>query len=73
MQKLAIKAIKYYKSHWSPKLAERGVHCIYETTCSQYALSKFQKHNIFLASILTITRLLSCNPINAALKSRRTN
>lgn len=73
MQKIAIKAIKYYQSHWSPKLAERGVHCIYETTCSQYALSKFQKHNIFLASILTVARLLSCNPINATLKSRRIN
>jgi len=70
MQNLAIKAIRHYQSHWSPKLAERGVQCIYETTCSQYALSKFQKHNIFLASILTITRLLCCNPINAALKSR---
>lgn len=57
MRKLAIKLIKYYQSHFPHRKM-----CKYSPTCSNYALEAFQKFNFFKASILTIWRILRCNP-----------
>ncbi len=38
--------------------------CRYHPTCSSYAKQAYQKHNFFYASILSIWRILRCNPLS---------
>ena len=71
MKQLFIQLIKKYQRSWSPYLAERGVRCLYEPSCSQYALESFNSHSTFVALGMTVARLLSCNPINAYLKTKK--
>ncbi|WKC57722.1 membrane protein insertion efficiency factor YidD [Borrelia sp. P9F1] len=40
-----------------------GFHCIYVHSCSHYALGCLRKHNIVIALILIILRLLRCNSL----------
>ncbi|AYE36038.1 membrane protein insertion efficiency factor YidD [Borrelia turcica IST7] len=40
-----------------------GFHCIYETSCSNYALECLRKYNILTALFLIILRLLRCNAL----------
>ena len=70
MNQAAIKLLLRYQDKLSPHLAERGVHCIYEQTCSQYAIEAYKSKGFLLASALVVMRLLSCNPINAFWKER---
>lgn len=62
--------LDWYKQHISPKIAERGVHCIYEQTCSEYAKQQFEQKPISVALVKSTWRLLSCNPINAHIKNK---
>ena len=57
MRKLAIKLIKFYQNH----LPHRKM-CKYSPTCSYYALEAFQRCNFMKALVLTIWRILRCNP-----------
>ncbi|MGI6392018.1 MAG: membrane protein insertion efficiency factor YidD [Candidatus Izemoplasmatales bacterium] len=60
MKKLMIKLIKsYQKQH-----AFRAPSCKYKPTCSNYALDAYENYNFFYASLLTIWRLLRCNPFS---------
>lgn len=70
MNKRAIKALNRYKVALSPVLSSRGVHCIYKTTCSEYALNAYSDHSFVVATMMAVWRLLSCNPVNAYLKER---
>lgn len=70
VNKRAIVALVHYKETISPVLSSRGVHCIYETTCSEYALNAYSDHSFVVATTMAAWRLLSCNPINAHLKER---
>ncbi len=36
--------------------------CIYTPTCSQYAIEALEKHGAIKGSLLTIWRILRCNP-----------
>ena len=36
--------------------------CIYTPTCSQYAIEALEKHGVIKGSLLTIWRILRCNP-----------
>ena len=65
---MAIKLITKYQRHISPFLKEQGYKCLFEPTCSKYALGCFEKHSFFKASALTVFRVFSCNPINAYIK-----
>lgn len=38
--------------------------CRYHPTCSNYAKEAFETRNIFVASILSIWRILRCNPFS---------
>lgn len=51
--------IRFYQAVISPLL---GPSCRFTPTCSRYALEAFQTHNFFVASWLTIWRILRCNP-----------
>jgi putative membrane protein insertion efficiency factor len=60
MNKLIIKLIDLYKQ----RTKDKNPTCRYHPTCSSYAKQSFQKHNFFYASILSIWRILRCNPLS---------
>lgn len=60
MNKIAIKLIDFYKKHSRGKAPT----CRYQPTCSTYGKQAFQKHNFFYALVLTIWRILRCNPLS---------
>ena len=38
--------------------------CRYRPTCSTYSREAYQKHNFFYASLLSVWRILRCNPFS---------
>lgn len=61
MNKLFIKLINLYQS--LRKNDGKG-HCRYSPSCSNYAKEAFQKFNFFKAFLLTVYRILRCNPLS---------
>lgn len=59
MKKLAISLIKFYQKNISPL---HGACCRFYPTCSSYALEAFEKHGFFKGLILSLWRILRCNP-----------
>ncbi len=59
MRKLAIRLIRLYQQN-----IHRQPHCRYTPTCSQYAIEAYEKHNFIYATLLTIWRILRCNPFS---------
>lgn len=60
MKRLIIKIIKKYQSYSK----NTAPNCRYKPTCSQYAVEAYQKRNFFYATLLTIWRILRCNPFS---------
>ena len=59
MKKLLIGAVKLYRKYISP------LHkpcCRFYPTCSQYALTALEKYGAFKGTLLTVKRILRCNP-----------
>ncbi len=61
MNKLVIKLIDFYKKRISPNT---NPHCKFFPTCSSYSKEAFMKFNFFYALLLTIFRILRCNPFS---------
>ncbi len=61
MNKLAISLIKFYQKYISKN---SNPHCRYTPTCSQYGLECFQKFGFIKAFLLTLFRILRCNPLS---------
>ena len=62
MKNLLIAIIKFYQKNISP---HKGVRCCqYIPTCSQYGLEAIQKYGAFKGGLLTIWRILRCNPFS---------
>jgi len=59
--KLLIGFIKLYQKTLSPLLGER---CRYWPSCSRYAVESLQTHNILKAILLSIWRIVRCNPFS---------
>ncbi len=60
MKKILIKMIKWYqKTSFSSHS-----NCKYIPTCSNYALDVIESHGAFRGSLLTIKRIIKCNPIS---------
>jgi len=57
-----IKLIRFYQKYLSPLKVR--THCIYTPTCSQYAIEALKKHGIIKGSVLSIWRILRCNPFS---------
>lgn len=53
--------IKFYRRFISPLFPPT---CKYYPTCSGYALEAFEKHGFFKGFILTVWRILRCNPFS---------
>lgn len=58
----ALKALGWYQKKISPKLAERGVHCRYEPTCSHYMALAIEKHGLIVGVRKGVARLMDCRP-----------
>ena len=62
MKKLFIAIIKFYQKYISP---HKGSGCCkYIPTCSQYGIEAIQKHGAFKGGLLTVWRILRCNPFS---------
>ena len=60
MKKLIIYLIDLYQKG----TADKQPTCRYHPTCSNYAKEAFQTRNFFYATLLSIWRILRCNPLS---------
>ncbi|XFA98507.1 membrane protein insertion efficiency factor YidD [Candidatus Izemoplasma sp. B36] len=60
MKKFVIKLIKKYQEATSGK----NPTCKYRPTCSNYAIQAYENYNFFYATLLSIWRVLRCNPLS---------
>ena len=65
--------IKSYQRDISPILSKLGFHCIFKQTCSEYAVSCFERYNPLKALLKACVRVFSCNPINSYIRSQKLN
>ena len=63
MKKLCIALIRFYRKHISG--LKRHPTCRFTPTCSAYALEAFEKRGFWAGLILTVWRILRCNPLCA--------
>ena len=61
MKKIAVSVLRFYKKHISPALPNS---CRFYPTCSEYAIEAINKYGILKGSIISIYRILRCNPFN---------
>ena len=61
INQVPILLITFYRTYISPL---SGPTCRFYPTCSQYALEAFQSYNFFYATLLTVWRVLRCNPFS---------
>lgn len=59
MKYLFILPIRFYQRFISPLI---GPHCRFYPTCSCYAVEAYQKHGVIKGTILTVWRIVRCNP-----------
>ena len=59
LKKILLKVIKFYRSYISPL---KGPCCIYEPTCSQYAIDAIEKYGVIKGCFMAIKRVLRCHP-----------
>lgn len=59
LKKLAILFIRFYQLAISPMI---GNNCRHFPTCSKYGIEALEKHGAFKGVILTIIRVIKCNP-----------
>ncbi|MBE6555109.1 MAG: membrane protein insertion efficiency factor YidD [Ruminococcaceae bacterium] len=60
MKHLCILLIRFYRRYLSP--LKRNPCCRFTPTCSAYAIEAFEKRGFFVGLILTVWRVLRCNP-----------
>ena len=63
MKYLCIALIKFYRKYLS-RLKSNPT-CRFTPTCSAYALEAYQKRGFIVGTILTVWRILRCNPFCA--------
>lgn len=64
MKHLCIWLIRLYQRLLSP--LKRQPTCRFSPTCSAYAVEAFQKRGFFIGMILTVSRILRCQPFGKA-------
>jgi putative membrane protein insertion efficiency factor len=63
MKRILLALIRGYKKHLSPHL---GNNCRFSPTCSEYAGQAISTHGSAKGLLLTIWRVLRCNPFGRA-------
>lgn len=61
MAKIMENLFEFYSKHISPLFPRR---CKYYPTCSSYAAEAFKRKGFFMGLILSLWRLLRCNPFS---------
>ncbi|RIY33549.1 membrane protein insertion efficiency factor YidD [Psittacicella gerlachiana] len=61
MKKIAFTLIKFYQLFLSPLLGSGK--CRFHPVCSQYGKIAIKHHGFFYGGLLTIWRILRCNPL----------
>lgn len=64
MKKILISLINLYQKHISSVLSDKGVHCKFYPTCSEYTKQAIQKYGSIKGIFLGIKRILKCNPFS---------
>ena len=64
MKKILISLINVYQKHISSALSDKGVHCKFYPTCSEYTKQAIQKYGSIKGIFLGIKRILKCNPFS---------
>ncbi len=62
MNKIAQNLILFYQRFLSPLFGQGK--CRYEPTCSSYSLEAFRRYRFSTALVLTLWRILRCNPFS---------
>lgn len=62
LKKIIINIIKIYKKYISP--LKINASCKYIPTCSSYAIEAIEKYGVIKGGILSIWRILRCNPFS---------
>ena len=60
MKHICVWLIRFYQKYLSP--LTRYPTCRFTPTCSAYAIQAYKKRGFFIGSILTVWRILRCNP-----------
>ena len=63
-RRIFIKIIELYQKYISPILSNRGIHCKYYPSCSEYTKQAIEKYGAGKGIILGIKRILRCNPFS---------
>ncbi|MCH5201572.1 MAG: membrane protein insertion efficiency factor YidD [Oscillospiraceae bacterium] len=61
MKRILIAVIKFYKKSISPLSKSK---CKYYPTCSSYGLEAIETHGVLKGGLLTIWRVIRCNPFS---------
>ena len=64
MKKILLFFIIKYKKNISPIIEQRGIHCKYYPTCSEYAKQAIEKYGSIKGIFLSVKRILKCNPFS---------
>lgn len=62
MKNLCIALIKFYRKYLSHLKGHAT--CRYYPTCSEYAIQAYEKYGFIKGTVLTIWRILRCNPFS---------
>lgn len=62
IKNILIKMIQFYKKYLSP--LKKYSSCRYYPTCSSYAIEALEVHGLWIGMLLTIWRILRCNPFS---------
>lgn len=60
MKNLCVMLLRLYRKYISPQKARPS--CRFVPCCSEYAIEAFEKHGFFGGLLLTVWRVLRCNP-----------
>lgn len=61
MKNFLLSIIRFYRKHISPHLPAM---CRYYPTCSCYAVEAIETHGAFKGFLLSLWRVLRCNPLS---------
>lgn len=64
MRKIIIKTIKIYQKTLSKFFSEKGIHCKYYPTCSEYTIQAIEKFGAIKGGYYGAKRIIKCNPFS---------